>query len=98
MKITTISQTNAKGQVVIPKAVRESLGITPQTPLNIVLRGEGIYLYPIREVLTSERGTIPYLEILKKTQGSWKGDSWLKTEKRRKVIEARAWARRKKEW
>lgn len=98
MKITTISQTNAKGQVVIPKAVRDSLGITPQTHLNIVLRGEGVYLYPIREVLTSERGTVPYLEILKRTQGSWKGDSWPKTEKKRKEIEAKASARRKREW
>lgn len=98
MKNITISTTNSKGQVVIPKAVRESLGITPQTPLNIVLRGEGVYLYPIRDVLTSEKGTIPYLEILKKTQGSWKGDSWPKTEKKRKEIEAKASARRKREW
>lgn len=98
MKVSTISQTNAKGQVVIPKEVRDSLGITPQTPLNIVLRGEGVYLYPVKEILTSEKGAFPYLKILEKTQGSWKGDSWLKTEKKRKEIEAKASTRRKREW
>lgn len=99
MKITTISQTNAKGQVVIPKSVRDLLGITPQTLLNIVLRGEGVYLYPIKEFLTYEKETFPYLEILKRTQGAWGKDlKEEKLERKRKRLELMATKRNKKEW
>lgn len=99
MENITISTTNTKGQVVIPKDVRDSLGITPQTPLNIVLRGEGVYLYPVREVLTSERGSVPYAEILKKTQGAWGRDPLeVVSERKRRKFELKASQRSKKGW
>lgn len=99
MKVTTISQTNAKGQVVIPKEVRDCLGITPQTLLNIVLRGGGVYLYPVRDILTSEGEAFPYLKILEKTQGAWGRDPLeVVSESKRRKFELKASQRSKKGW
>lgn len=39
-----------KFQVVIPKAVRESLGIQPGQRLQVVSYGERIELVPVREI------------------------------------------------
>ena len=39
-----------KFQVVIPKAVRESLGIQPGQRLQVVSYGERIELLPVREI------------------------------------------------
>lgn len=99
MKVGFIAEPNKKGQIVIPKQLREALGITPQTPLNLVLRGGGIYIYPIDEVLTRVEGKTSYLAILEKMQGAWAYDkTWDKTEKRRRKIELAASLRRKKAW
>ncbi|MEK7534411.1 MAG: AbrB/MazE/SpoVT family DNA-binding domain-containing protein [Patescibacteria group bacterium] len=97
MKVGFIAEPNKKGQIVIPKKLREALGITPQTHLNLVLRGRGIYIYPIDEVVTKLESESPYLAILEKTQGAWADDkSWDKTEERRRKIELTASLRRKK--
>lgn len=37
------------GRIVIPKQVREHLGLTPGTPLEIEAIGEDVVLKPIRE-------------------------------------------------
>ena len=39
-----------KFQVVIPKAVRESIGITPGQRLQVVQYGDRIELVPVREI------------------------------------------------
>ena len=39
-----------------------------------------------------------FLEVLKNTAGSWGGDDWPKTEKRRKKIELAASRKRKRTW
>ena len=46
MAIVTIS---TKGQIVIPKGVREILGLRPGTKINIELEGDEIKLRPIKE-------------------------------------------------
>lgn len=46
MSKTTLS---TKGQVVIPKQIREKLGLTPGTILKIRLEGKSIILEPITE-------------------------------------------------
>lgn len=99
MKVGIITQTNKKGQIVIPKEIRDALGIAANIPLNVVLRGEGIYIYPIREVITDlDTNNNAYLKILEKTLGSWKQDSWKKTEQTRRKIEIRATTKNKKAW
>lgn len=98
MKIGIITQTNQKGQIVIPKKIREALGINEKTPLNIILSDNGIHIYPIEEVITKTESESTYLEILKKTQGGWKNENWATIEKKRKKIELDASKKRKKLW
>lgn len=99
MKVGLLTTPNNKGQIVIPKQLRNALGINSETPLNLVLRGSGIYIYPIDEVLIKLESESSYLAILEKTQGAWADDkSWNKTAKRRKKIEQMSSLRRKKAW
>jgi len=71
MKIGTITKTNQKGQIVIPKAMREELGIDANVPLNLALKDDGIYIYPVDAVFAIKKGEGSYLDILAKTQGTW---------------------------
>ena len=50
--VSTMQQVKVspKFQVVIPKAVRESLGIQPGQRLQVVPYGERIELVPVREI------------------------------------------------
>lgn len=98
MKVGRITTPNIKGQIVIPKEVRDALKIGVNVPLNLVIRGGGIYLYPVEEVVSKVESESSYPEILKKTQGSWSGDSWEKTERKRKRIELQESKKRKKQW
>lgn len=95
MKIGTITKTNQKGQIVIPQKIREALGIEAGTILNLVLAGKGIYLYPVEEVITKTEKESSYLQVLKRTQGSWQETNWQSS---RKKIELSASKRRKKQW
>ena len=40
---------SSKGQVVIPKQIREKLGLVPGTVLRVWIEGKNIVLEPIRE-------------------------------------------------
>jgi AbrB family looped-hinge helix DNA binding protein len=51
MNIGTITKPNQKGQIVIPKAMRDKLHITEHVPLNIIARGRGIYIYILLQML-----------------------------------------------
>lgn len=99
MKIGVITQTNEKGQIVIPKRIRDQLGITPQVPLNVVVSGQSVYLYPLRSVSQrSESDQESYLSILKKAQGSWAAEDWGPLRKKRRAIELAASQRNKNAW
>lgn len=99
MNIGIITQPNEKGQIVIPKKIRDSLGINKNVPLKVVQRDNGIFLYPIKGYITNiDTDKSAYLKILEKTQGAWAGDDWPETEKRRRKIELAASKRRKAAW
>jgi len=97
MNLSTVVTPNQKGQVVIPQAMRKALSILPGQPLQALLRGGGIYLFPIEEVLQKTNHKDAYLEILKRTQGSWgpatKAD--MAREERKRQMELAASKRRK---
>lgn len=98
MIVGNIITPNAKGQIVIPQKIRESLGINSETTLQISQVGNSVVLHPVVAVVTKSDDQQNYLEILRKTAGSWSGDDWPETEKRRKKIELKASRRRKKTW
>ena len=98
MKVGTITTPNVKGQIVIPKAMREALGIDANRPVNIVMRGNGIYIYPISQVIAKAENLSSYSNLLEKTQGAWAGDDWDETEAKRRKIELRASKRMRRSW
>ena len=98
MKVGNITQTNQKGQIVIPKNIRIELGIDENVFLNMIVRGGGIYIYPIEETVTNIEKESSYLDILQKTKGTWAGDDWEETSKKRRRIELKASRERKKAW
>lgn len=98
MKIGAFTTTNAKGQIVIPKAIRENLSLTKDTPLQVSLQGKSIIIQPVIVNSYVQRGKNQILmQILKNAKGSWENEdfSWIK--KRRK-IELAASKKRKKAW
>jgi AbrB family looped-hinge helix DNA binding protein len=95
MKIGNIVKSNIKGQVVIPKEIRDALGINENISLNLILAGQGIYLYPIKEVVTKVEGESSYLKLLEKTKGSWGKE---KADPNRSKLELKASKERKKAW
>ena len=96
MKIGNIVNTNQKGQLVIPAAIRTELGITDQVPLQLLIKGGALYIVPIKEVVTTVDSDNSYLDILKKTKGSWQGEKNILAE--RKKIEVAASTKRKQAW
>lgn len=97
MNVGNIIEPNVKGQIVIPKKMRDNLGITPNTPLQIIQRGDGIYIYPVEIAAIYETESV-LLEILNKTRGSWASDNWDETRNKRRTIELKAAKRRKLQW
>lgn len=92
---------NSKGQIVIPKEVREALDIKSDVPLNIILRGGGMCIYPIRGVITKEEGRLDLLRILRITQGAWANENWKKSDSidnTRKRLELRETDKTKNAW
>ena len=100
MKIGEIGKLNKKGQVVIPKKYRDDLGISEDSPLHIVKRGHGVYMYPIKDVVDSseELNDAAYTQVLKKTQGMWSGDTWEETSAKQADTEKKAAKKGKQPW
>ena len=98
MKLGLITRTNQKGQLVIPKKVRDGLGINPNVYLNLLVRGKGIFIYPVEEIISKTENENSYMEILQKTQGSWEKENWNLLSRKRKTIELKASLKRKKKW
>jgi len=102
MNTGTITKTNTKGQMVIPKNIRDVLGIDYNIPLNIIVKGAGFYVYPIRKIMigngNDEDIDSSYPEILNKTRGAWQNEDWGKIEKRRHNIELKDSRTRQQLW
>ena len=98
MKISSFTTPNGKGQIVIPKEIRDALHIDSHVTLNITLAGKGIYIYPVEEFLTRVEGESSYLKLLEKTKGGWKNDNWDTIKRKRSQIEHKASRLRKKVW
>ena len=98
MKVGIITQPNRKGQIVIPKKFRDTLGINDTVHLNITIYGNGIYIHPLPTVVLQAKRKQTYSHILKKTQGSWKDEDCGTLEKRRHKIERAASLKRRKAW
>lgn len=98
MNVGIITTTNQKGQIVIPQKIRKQLGIYPNSVLNLIPTGDGIYLYPIEGVITKAEKESSYFELLKKTKGTWDEEKWSLLKKNRKQTELKASSARKKPW
>jgi len=98
MRLGEITTPSKKGQIVIPKKFRDALKISSDRPVNVVLRGNGIYIYPIKEVLTDAKEVNTYTHLLQKTQGAWENDTWEETRRSRRSIELEATLEKKRQW
>ena len=98
MKIGTVTSTNDKGQLVIPKEMRKALGIDSTVTLNMMLTGKGIYIYPVEEFITKADTESSYLKLLEKTKGAWSNEDWDEIDIKRSEIELKASESRKNRW
>jgi len=98
MQIGFLTQPNTKGQIVIPKKMRDLVGIKPGSYVNIIHQNRGIYIYPVDKIVSSKEREEAFGEILEKTRGLWAGDNWPETEKRRRKIELKATRENRKAW
>ena len=64
MNLGVITQTNDKGQLVVPKSYRDALGINPDIPLQILLKPDGFYVRMIENIITKNTGSDLYLQLL----------------------------------
>ncbi len=96
MKLGNIVNTNQKGQLVIPASLRAELGITEHVPLQLLIKGNALYLVPIVALITSNEHDSSYLDMLQKTKGSWRKDKG--THLQQEKLELEASAKRKQAW
>jgi AbrB family looped-hinge helix DNA binding protein len=82
---THSSKVTTKGQIVIPKRIREKYGIHPSTSIRWIEKKEGILMVPDSEdPIVAARGMLKGSGILK---------AYLKEKKKEKVREAERFAR-----
>ncbi len=96
-----ITKPNMKGQIVIPKEIRDTLKIDQNSCLNITLAGSGIYVQPVDEVYTKTETKSAFLAMLEKTKGSLAEENWTaweESEKRYRKGEIAAVKKNKKAW
>jgi len=98
MKIGTVTSTNDKGQIVIPKEIRDALGINSKVTLNMILFGNGLYIYPVEEFVTRVESESSYIYLLEKTKGTWIDEDWDKLENKKSEVELKASESRKSKW
>lgn len=97
MKVGVITKPNTKGQIVIPKEFRRALDINKDDLLNLVIRGNGIYIYPVSEMVPKIETKSAYLKVLERTRGSWQKDA-SPLNKQKRNFELSASRKRKKVW
>ncbi len=98
MKIGSFTTPNDKGQIVIPKEIRDALHIDSNATLNIVVAGNGIYIYPVEEFIAKGDTEDSYIKLLEKTKGSWMDENSEVVSKKRSHLELKASKSRKKIW
>jgi len=98
MKAKNVTSTNAKGQIVIPKDIRDKLGITPQVPLYVTKKENTVCIQPIHDVITEDKNKKEYLAILDETHGTWQDENWGRHRKKRRKIELEATEKKKQPW
>jgi bifunctional DNA-binding transcriptional regulator/antitoxin component of YhaV-PrlF toxin-antitoxin module len=98
MNSITLAYTNKKGQVVIPKKMRDDLGIDFTVALALQLVGKSIVLSPIESVITKAETENSYLEVLRATKGAWANSPKEKNALQKRKLELDASKRRKREW
>ena len=64
MRVTT------KGQVTIPKQIRDHLGIRPGSEVEFVATDDGAKLIPVNENLSEEEASRRFSEVLDRLEGS----------------------------
>lgn len=103
MKVGFITEPNSKGQIVIPKKIRDQLNIDENTHLNLNVAGDVIWIHPIKEVVSVSTKSIysrkALLEALDRTRGIWVTDKdFDKRQRERRRMELKASRERKKAW
>lgn len=102
MNIGTIVTPNIKGQIVIPKKIRDELNINKGTLLNVVTKDDGIYIHPVAEVTTRSEVLVSrnaLLDALEQTRGIWANDKdFDKRQKQSRKLELAAAKKMKKAW
>lgn len=81
----------------IPKKFRDELGIDSSVQLNMLMRGNGLYIYPITHVIEIKKSENSYSAILQKTKGAWT-ENWDSIAKKRRILELSASRKRKQLW
>ena len=72
MSTSTITQPNVKGQIVIPKKIRDELGIGPDTQLYITKQGQSVLISPLFYSQGEDKSSLEWrLQVLRETQGAW---------------------------
>ena len=87
----TISETNTKGQLVIPKSMRDALGIRPNSPVRIAVCENAVHIEPIVGVVPLKKHRSNLERVLLATQGAWGPATKveLAAEKKRDALERR---------
>jgi AbrB family looped-hinge helix DNA binding protein len=100
MNIGHFTTPNTKGQIVLPKSIRDALGITERVTLNIRIVGDGVYIQPVTHAMSPAEYEGSYLNLLSKTKGAWSEQT--PDEKKRMtnktLMEISASKKRKKLW
>ncbi|MDO8524733.1 MAG: AbrB/MazE/SpoVT family DNA-binding domain-containing protein [bacterium] len=97
MKLGIITKPNEKGQIVIPKEMRKLLGINVNDLLHLFVRGGGLFIQPISDVVPKTGNADNYLKVLERTRGAW-GNAKTIGEKQKRSVELAASQARKKAW
>ncbi|HVC36567.1 MAG TPA: AbrB/MazE/SpoVT family DNA-binding domain-containing protein [Candidatus Dormibacteraeota bacterium] len=95
---TALTNTNDKGQIVIPKEIRDSLAINSKVTLSVTQTGNGIYIYPVEDFIIKTTGESSYSHLLAKTKGTWDNEDWDSTRAQKSKAELSASQDRKSSW
>lgn len=97
MKLGIITKPNEKGQIVIPKEMRKELGIDRNVLLHLFIRGGGLFIQPISDIVAKTGNLDNYSKVLERTRGAW-GKTKTSRDGQKRVVELAASKARKKAW